>query len=226
MGLVLASDAAAHCVSTDNSPHEELLHAGSTLPGGSGLVAEWGPRGLANPLGEGKPSEDPKAWKLAAGTTSLEFTRTSIAPGLFVIVPSTTTTGTVDVTDPSGVARAITFTSAPLPTLLPAPRVAALKRRVIKEPRGGTRAIAIAKLRGAPPDGAVALVAYVGNQAVAWADASAFDESGGIEIFHDAIPCWSQPNDAPAPRSGTKVQLAWLDKTGRLSKRSAAIAIK
>lgn len=222
---VLASDAAAHCFGVDNSSHAELLHVEKTLPGGSGLVVQWGPRGLANPLAESRPAEDEKAWTLVAGTASVEFTRKGIAPGLFVLMPTTAPSGAVDVTDPSGEKRTITFNAEALPALLPAPRVASLKRSVSKGTRGEKKTIGTAKLRGDVPDDAVALVAYVGRDAVAWGNARFVEENGSIVVFHDAIPCWSQPNDAPAPKAGTKVQLAWLDKYGRLSKR-VTIAMK
>lgn len=223
----LLRDATASCISGDNSPHAELTGR-SSLPSGSALIVTWEPRGLANPLAasNAKAEENLDSWKLASGTTTIEVAKTGIAPGLFVVAPKTAVTGKVTVTDPAGETHEITFTSDALPSALPAPRVTAIKRRTTKASRmQNATAKATAKLRGEPPDDAYALIAYVGNQPVAWGSASAWDE-GGIQIFHDDTPCWAEPNDAAAPRAGTKVQLAWLDRYGRLSKRSAAIAIK
>jgi len=217
-------DAVAHCISVDNSPHVELLRSGS-VPTGSALVAYWEPRALSDPFAqEGKkPQEDVKAWKLVMGSDTIVYTWTGIAPGLFIVMPDKPVTGSVEVTDPSTASHKIEFTSEALPALLAAPKVHSIKRKVVKD-RRSSKTIAIAKLAIAVPDDAVALVAYVGGVAVAWQSASSGDTE--LEIFHDQTPCISKPNSAKAPRAGTKVQLAWLDKSGRLSKRSAMISVK
>jgi hypothetical protein len=225
--IAVAARADASCFA-DNSTHVEL-ESHSVLRTGSGLIAQYGPIGAMNPLANGGgKSSSPSAWKIVTGTDTIEFTTTHVAPGLVVVVPSKALTGEVDVTDPQGKVHKLTFKSDALPDVLPAPKVRAIKRRMVKGTQRGekSRAVAYATFRGDdPPSGAHAIIAFVGNKAVAWGTARSGEEQG-YRIFHGAIPCLADPNEEPAPRAGTKIQLAWLDQYGRLSKRSAPIAIK
>lgn len=78
-----------------------------------------------------------------------------------------------------------------------------------------------ATFTAAPPKSAVALVALAGGKPVTY---GLVGEGQVIEVFGNST-CNPHPAGTEAPAPGQKVQLAWVDSAGRMSKPSAAVKV-
>lgn len=171
-------------------------------------------------------SDDPtqQDWWFSDGHAHSVVARTVIAPGLTVHRPKLDAKDLALVYPADGHTMLdVHFHHADKPTPLAAPRVKAV---TYADRNLGimVRAETSVQLVEAMPAHAIALVIYVGDTARSWVqttDATALE----LAVFIDN-DCTMSISGTSAAKTGETATLAWLDDTGHLSARSAAIKVR
>lgn len=159
------------------------------------------------------------AWTLRGG---VKPTPTALAPGLIALaLPASAGWITLYGADGKPLVRVQRAAQAVKP--LAAPEVAAVEYRA-SQGRRGTSVAVVVSLKAAPPAGAVALVALGDQGARSWQRSDADPASKEIVIYRSGS-CVTSPSGTIATNAGDKLQLAWVDASGRLSAKSAAITV-
>lgn len=168
------------------------------------------------------PLDKLDAWKFTAGTATVGTTRTVLAPGLVRFAPDAPATGALGLADDGGTLRVAVTPAATVPAPLAAPR-ASVRTRTFNRGRYGVGAETTARLVRIP-DLAVAVVMYPAGEDVAtgWARVGS---AKTISLVATPGRCRQSPDGMLIPEPGTRVQLAWVDRLGRLSPRSKPIRV-
>ncbi|MBL8620755.1 MAG: hypothetical protein JNK64_05600 [Myxococcales bacterium] len=189
----------------------------TVVPGGGVLI------GWSNDGDDDAPALDAVGrWGFTAGTPSVAAKAEVLAPGLTVIRPASTGARRLTLRDDHGKKQVAVTIVRKAPRPLPAPVATVETRRFNGGPRGGSSASAVARF-AAVPGGAVAVIAYdARGNALAWARVG-----GSREVGLASTPgrCRPNPPGLDVPSAGQQLQLAWVDRHGRVSARSATIEV-
>lgn len=193
------------------------LTATPTLAPGGGVVIGWSPTGEHGLHHLAK-------WKLRARGSKARSHQTPLAPGL-AIVTLPGKARNVTLVDERGAKIAAVAVAATAPPPLAAPTATALFERTYYSPRQAPRPALLADL-AVPDDAALVLVydaaAPATDPAISWTVVSP-----GVQATLYAGPgrCEVKPSEMRGVAVGAKVQLAWVDRLGRVSPRSAPIVV-
>ncbi len=212
--------------------HVVITHGADEIPGGGGVLVGWQ---QSRDYDAGARSGDPamnKAWKFRLRKRNLAAKATQLAPGLVVYtplkLPKKRQTG-VQLIGAKGVKLGtFTFgarTKVPLLTDAPSPK------KLTDTHTQSFRSIetdGVVELDAPPPKGAYGLILYEvtasGATAIAWnqvIDSAATT----ITVYDGPGRCGTEPDSMRAPAGGAVVELAWVDKFGRLSPRSKQVTV-
>ena len=193
------------------------LSATPTLAPGGGVVIGWsaaGERGLQNL----------SKWRLRSRNSKLKSRQTALAPGLAVVTLGGKPRG-VTLVDERGAKIATVAVEPTVPAPLAAPTATALFERTYYSPRQSPRPALLADL-AVPADAMIVLLydasAPATDPAISWTLVSP-----GVQATLYAAPgrCEEKPSGMRGVGAGGKVQLAWVDRLGRVSPRSASITV-
>lgn len=212
--------------------HVVITHPGDEIPAGGGVLVGWqesrdhdaGVRG-------GDPAMN-KGWKFRIRKRNLAAKATQLAPGLVVYtplkLPKSRQTG-VQLIGAKG-AKLGTYTFGArkkVPLMTDAPSVTKLTVTHTKDFRSA-KTDGVVELDAPPPEGAYGLVLYEstasGATAIAWnpiIDSTATT----ITVYDGPGRCGAEPDAMRAPAGGAVVELAWVDRFGRLSPRSKQVTV-
>jgi hypothetical protein len=211
--------------------HVVVAHAGDVIPAGGGVLVGWQESrdydaGLS---GSGDPAMNP-GWKFRVRKRNLAARATQLAPGLVVYTPVRLPKGRqigVQLIGAKGV-RIGTFKfgkKTPGITEAPSPKTLTVTHR---QNFRSTKTDGVVELDAPPPKGAYGLVMYEvtasGAPAIAWGpvmDSAATT----ITVYDGPGRCGTEPDGMRAPAGGAVVELAWVDRFGRLSPRSAQVTV-
>jgi hypothetical protein len=228
---LLASPAAAiagACARIGIEP-QVVTHAGDVVPKGGGVLVGW-----QRATGDGEATADgadpafDASWRLRSGKKKLATRAVQLAPGLAVYTPKRALKKKSRLTLHTGKTRLgrFTFGTAAGAVLAP-PNVQEVSFAQHQSPRGGTSQSTRARLVGAVPDGAVAVIVYRvtarGTQALSWNRV----EAGVTEAVLYTSPgrCGVNPPEMQPATEGESVELRWVDAFGRRSEPSARITV-
>lgn len=216
IALALPVDAHAKCAMPRLEP-EVLTHAADAIPLGGGVLVGWRTStDWDKPMFDGDPAVN-KAWRFALRRRAIATTVKPLAPGLAVYTPRKRIGGKLTL------AKVGTFTFSRRKGTFDAAAPAVKAVRTTSADRGRWRSVeTVVELDAAPPGGALGLVVYgAGQGPITWGVADA--SSTTITVFDDDGRCEVHPPEMRAPVAGEKVEVAWVDRFGRLSPRSPAV---
>lgn len=215
--------------------HVVVTHAADEIPAGGGVLIGWE---QSREYEAGARSGDPamnKGWKFRVRKRNLAAKATQLAPGLVVYTPLRLAKGRqagVQLIGAKGV-KIGTFTfgsktskkATRAITDAPSPR----SLKVIHSRDGRSmKTDGVVELDTAPPKGAYGLILYEvtasGATAIAWnlvIDSAATT----ITVYDGPGRCGAEPDTARAPAGGAVVELAWVDRFGRVSPRSKQVTV-
>lgn len=210
-------DAHAKCAMPRLEP-QVLTHAADAIPPGGGVLVGWTTsRDWDKPRAEGDPAVN-KTWRFTLRRRLIATTVKPLAPGLAVYAPRKRIGAKLTLAS----AGSFTFTKRKATFDAAAPVVKAVRTTI--EDKGRWRSTStVVELDAAPPSDAVGLIVYgAGQGPITWAVADA--SSTTITVFEDSGRCDVHPPAMRAPAVGEKVEAAWVDRFGRLTVRSSAVA--
>lgn len=194
------------------------LSTKATIVDGGGVLVGW-----RNDGGDDEPALDAVgSWGFTAGTPSVAAKVEALAPGLTLVRPASTAVRRLTLRDDHGKKQVAVTIARKAPRPLPAPVATVETRRFSGGPRGGSSASAVARFASVPAN-AVAVIAYdARGTPLAWARVG-----GSREVGLASTPgrCRPNPPGLDVPSAGQQIQLAWVDRHGRVSARSATIEV-
>lgn len=224
IALLIALPAQAHagaCAQPVLAP-QVLSDQADPMPTDGGVLVGWQQGGDWQHPPEGDPS-------LIEGLVFRDGSRrlvkahaTTLAPGLTVYVPkkhrkklSVRIKG-----------QKLTFTSSRTRFTAPAPVVKSVTWSQQQIQRYGTSTSVDAELDGAPPDDVYAVIVYdaTSGTALSWRDIHGLGLTT-VTLYTSPGRCGTVPPSMQAPTQGESVQLAWVDRFGRLSPKSSAVTV-
>ena len=224
--MAAPTDATAKCA-LRMLDDEVVTNAADAIPAGGGVLVGWTESDDRTGARDVDPAVHP-AWSFREKRKKVRATMTTIAPGLVVYVPAVARgqKHTVALVDDTG-APVGTYTIARAAAVaLPAPEIDRVARSDVQSFRSNTIALTAAlKARAAIPAGAYGLVLYRGDVALSW---HRIDKPDATEVLAFRSPgrCGTQPPAMAPAAAGDTVTLAWVDRFGRVSARSAPITVK
>jgi hypothetical protein len=230
--LVLAPHAADAKCAMAVLQHVVITHARDEIPAGGGVLVGWQEsRDYDAGVRNGDPAMN-KAWKFRIRKRNLAAKATQLAPGLVVYAPLKLPKGRqtgVQLIGAKGVKLGTYIFGArkKVPLLTDAPSVKKLTVTHTQDFRS-TKTDGVVELDAPPPKGAYGLILYEssssGATAIAWnqiIDSTATT----ITVYDGPGRCGAEPDTMRAPAGGAVVELAWVDRFGRLSPRSQQVTV-
>lgn len=193
------------------------LSATPSLSPDGAVIAAWSPTGE-------RGLHDLAKWQLRLRGKRVKTTVTTLGPGLIALTPSRRGRG-LALVDGRGKAVAPVTVDANRAAPLAAPTATALFARTYYSPRQAPRDAILADL-AVPADAVIALLydasAPATDPAISWTRVAP-----GVQATLYAAPgrCEEKPSGMRGVPVGGEVQLAWLDRFGRVSPRSAPIKV-
>jgi hypothetical protein len=230
--LVLAPHAADAKCAMAVLQHVIVTHAADEIPAGGGVLVGWQ---QSRDYDAGSRGGDPAMhtdWKFRIRKRNLAAKATQLAPGLVVYrplkLPKARQTG-VQLIGTKG-ARLGTYTFGArkkTPAITDAPSPKSLKVTHSRSFRS-MKTDGVVELDAPPPKAAYGLILYEvtasGATAIAWnqvIDSAATT----ITIYDGPGRCGAEPDSARAPAGGAVVELAWVDRFGRVGPRSPQVTV-
>jgi hypothetical protein len=228
VGAVDVGDAGAKCA-LQVLDSEIITNAADTIPGNAGVLVGWTTsHDRGDPFVDTDPVIHP-TWKFREKKKLVRAVMTQLAPGLAVYTPKVARTKKHTLVLRGDAGKTIgTYKFARqnrkwVPVAAPA--VTAVKRTVTEGFRGGDEIQISVALGSAPPADSYALIAYdAAGAALTWRPV--LDPAATSLVVYDSPGhCGTEPPGMRPPGAGDKVTFAWVDKFGRLSAVSAAVAV-
>jgi hypothetical protein len=198
-----------------------IANQADPIPAGGGILVGY-------TQGQGFEGTDPSShaeWKLKVKKKRVRVTLTTLAPGLTVYRARAKTKGKATLVDGHGKKLGTyAFTGKKQPFSVAAPGVQSLTTTTTTGSRGGPYTHSMITLDAKPPAGAYALIIYDGATALTWAFVEGVEQTA-FNVYGSPGRCGAQPAGMTAPYAAQNIEAAWVDRFGRLSPRSAAIAV-
>ncbi|MCE9576167.1 MAG: hypothetical protein K8W52_23665 [Deltaproteobacteria bacterium] len=228
-----STDAAAKCA-LRSLGDEVATNAADEIPAGGGVLVGWvetddhgGPRDV-------DPVVHP-TWAFREKRKKVRATMTAIAPGLAVYVPAVGrgqkhTVALVDGARTVGTYKFAKVTAAgqaAAALILPPPKVTLVQRSETQSFRSHDIALMVTlekRDHAIPPD-AYGIILYRGDTALSWHRIDKPDEIA-VPAYDSPGRCGAEPPAMTPAAAGDMVTLAWVDRFGRVSARSAPIQVK
>lgn len=229
IGLIaVPTPAGAKCARVYLAP-QTLTHPADVIPAGGGVLVGW--QQSTSERDERFSGGDPALhtdWRFLIRKRKVRPKVEQLAPGLVVYRP-----GVIRSSKPEKIvlaekdgARVGTFKASRKKSAFTAAAPSPSKVVVTRYEGGrwGEDVNATVELSAAPPASAVALILYRDDKPLSWASVKGVTATS-VQIYASDGHCGASPSGMTEPAPGDKVTLAWVDGFGRLSGKSAAIAV-
>lgn len=226
-----AADADAKCARVLLAP-QVLTVARDPIAAGGGVLVGW--TETTDDAAERFRGHDPAVnadWGFLVRKRKVRPVIEPLAPGL-AVYRAGAARGSVVLRDGDG-ARLGTFTvgASKAPWAVAAPAVASVTTTTAMKHRGRTTMQVLetsVAFDGAIPADAAAVIVYLVDGAtrtpITWARVNG--ASGAVRVYRTPGRCGDEPDGLRAPAVGQQVELAWVDRGGRLSPRSPTLGVE